>query len=207
MICYVFHQIRTICSVCALCAACLPAGAAAASGPLAVSYMSERMLFRIPRSMNINSLHIRHMKKQILSLIAALAAFPLVAQEAATPAEAPCGNCSQDAAAQCPQAAAAAAMGFQQGFRLGFETGFNQAVRLMKGSACGAACPGGQGGAPKRPHAGHGQRPQQAAPRPMPRPQQVVPQQPVMQPVPAPQPAPQLMPQQEAVALPLVETA
>lgn len=107
---------------------------------------------------------------KITPILAALAALPLLAQEPqATENETgtvKCTRCGNPMEAQCPQAAVAAALGFQKGFHMGFETGFAEAARLMKGGCPGGgACRSGK----ERPRCGPQGKGGQ--PKPMPRPE------------------------------------
>lgn len=124
---------------------------------------------------------------KIIPIIATLAALPLLAQQPAQdtttppPATVKCSQCGSDTAGQCPQAALAAAVGFQKGFLMGFEAGLDQAAAGMTPPPCGTCNKSPRG--PQHPH------------RPMQRHQQppAAPAQPV-----APQQAPQPIPAQPA---------
>lgn len=125
---------------------------------------------------------------KIITIITTLAALPLVAQEQAPTQQEQqvitCSCPSKQSEPKCPQAAMAAAFGFQRGYHMGFESGFAEAIQLVqKAEGCCKAC--GRHGK----NCKHG-KPECAKPgmtRPMPQPQmQPAPPQP-----PAPQPAPQ----------------
>lgn len=113
---------------------------------------------------------------KIASILATVAALPLIAQEPAAtpePTTAPttvkCPKCGNDAQGQCPQAALAAAIGFQQGFQMGFGSGFDQAVQMMK-AGCSSCREGGN------PHHGRPGKPQRPGMQQvMPQPQQAQP--------------------------------
>ena len=82
--------------------------------------------------------------KSIITIIAALAALPLNAQEQA-PADRPQAiQCScprqqqSEESPGCPQAAMAAAFGFQRGYHMGFEAGFAEALHIIAQKAGGA---------------------------------------------------------------------
>lgn len=109
--------------------------------------------------------------KIIPTIIAGMAALPLLAQEAQptpdtqepTPPAMKCNKCGNPMAGECPRAAVAATLGFQKGFLMGFEAGFGQAAALMlpgnaQNSPC---CKEGKCG----PRGGHG-KPNRPAPQP-----------------------------------------
>lgn len=146
------------------------------------------MLLTLPAQNNT----LQNIMIKIVPILATLAALPLMAQEPAdtTPADnsAPttvqCPKCGKAAQGQCPQAAVAAAIGFQQGFQMGFSSGFDQAAHMMK-AGCSSCREGGN------PHHGRPGKPQRPD---MPMQQErAVPQQQA-------QPVPQPMPQQPAAA-------
>lgn len=118
---------------------------------------------------------------KIITIITALAALPLMAQEPA-PATAPqqpmpcsCPRQQCDAAPKCPQAAMAAAFGFQRGYHMGFEAGFAEAIHIsQKAGNCGKGCgrPGKEGkhGRPEGPRPTPPQQQQQSDTAPTPQP-------------------------------------
>ena len=106
--------------------------------------------------------------KMMFTLIAALAALPLTAQDQPTeqqnaPVTCSCPQTQQENnEPKCPEAGMAAAFGFQKGFHMGFEAGFAEAVQLMQASQSGCCKAGKHCKAHKRCNPGA----QAPAPRP-----------------------------------------
>lgn len=116
---------------------------------------------------------------KIITIIAALAALPLTAQEQAPtteqqqPMQCSCARQQSDAAQNCPQAAMAAAYGFQRGYHTGFEAGFAEAINIIQKAGVGCSACSGHG---KRCRHGKPEGPKEPRPTPPPAAPQAAPQ-------------------------------